>query len=368
MRCAIFYVLSMFGLERCCLLAALSACAPSPSSPSPNGAPPQGVARHDPIALNAACAACHPAIADEQRTSLHGQAHVDPIYQRALAIEPLPFCRSCHAPEADPRQPVPPDLGELGVACTSCHLQNGRVRAAPGAGPDPHAAIGAPAIVRSAEFASPHACATCHEFAFPDNLGRARPELMQSTLSEHAASPFAQTPCAGCHMPMVDGHRSHAFAASRSDAALKRALSVEATRKGPLLQLTLELNGVGHALPTGDLFRRLRIEAEHIGGDNNIVATQQRFLARHFENRPTVASLRRTVTSDDRPGGSDVGHQPLDVRFDFGPAAERIGWSVYFERVLHPAPDQQHEAVIAETVLVARGVAARQHSATMAAP
>ena len=331
-----------------------------PVMPRP-GPPEQG---YEPLATNASCAACHPQIARENRASFHGQAHADPVYQRALAIEPMPFCRACHAPEADPQSPVPTELGNLGVSCTSCHWSGGRVLAAPalaGRRADPHRGLNAPPVVRSKAFAQADACAGCHEFAFPDSRFRARPELMQSTISEHRKSPFAEVSCAGCHMPVrgrgAQGHRSHAFAASRDPKALRSTLEIEARRDEEGLVMAIAPGAVGHAMPTGDLFRRLRVEVEQGGADMNRISVQRRFLARHFQARPTAQSLRRSVVRDDRPGGADVGHERQELHFRFNDLAPQhiLGWRVELERVLHPAAGGDAAAVVVDRQLIAQG-------------
>src|SRR5688500_1659168 len=45
-------------------------------------------------------------------------------FQQALRREPLPFCRGCHAPEADSRRPQPA-LAAIGIACITCHVPAG---------------------------------------------------------------------------------------------------------------------------------------------------------------------------------------------------------------------------------------------------
>lgn len=334
--------------------------AAAPTMPRP-GPPEPG---YDPIAVNAACIDCHRAIGEENAASFHGQAHVDPIYQTALAIEPLPFCRACHAPEADPRQPVSAALGALGVTCTSCHWSQGRVLAglaSAGRAADPHRGLVAAPVVRIEAFAGPSACAGCHEFHFPDGRARARPELMQSTISEHRQSPFAEVGCGSCHMPTVKtvagGHRSHAFASSRDPRTLRATLDVKAERTSAGVRLQITPAAIGHAMPTGDLFRRLRIEVEQIGPDMNVVAVKRRFLARHFESRPTITSLRRTVVRDDRPGGADVGHETQVIEFAFPDLAPGhfFGWRIELERVLHPAPGGDEKAVVAHRQVIGEG-------------
>lgn len=92
-------------------------------------------------------------------------------------------------------------------------------------------------------------CATCHQFDLP---GSKLPS--QDTAREHARSSFADRDCAACHDP----HR--ASAGAHDQAAVRRALEVvvEGDGDGSIARLTS--HGVGHALPTGDPFRRLVLE------------------------------------------------------------------------------------------------------------
>jgi hypothetical protein len=51
-------------------------------------------------AQNTDCLGCHPAIASEWAGSQHRSSFVDESFTRAHTIEPLAFCRGCHAPTA----------------------------------------------------------------------------------------------------------------------------------------------------------------------------------------------------------------------------------------------------------------------------
>jgi hypothetical protein len=314
-------------------------------------------ARPGAAAENARCEGCHADIAAEWRASLHRQAHVDPAYQRALAIEPLAFCRGCHAPEADPRGDAPADLAAIGVGCVTCHVTGGGVLAAPrdGAPAAPHP------LVRAAEFAGAGACARCHEFTFPDQERRDRRELMQSTVSEHHASPFAAMACAACHMPRITdaggrAHRSHAFPGSRDAGLLRAAVRVTATRgAGGAVEVRVAASGVGHSFPTGDLFRRLSIHAEAVGVEAHVVGEDTRYLGRRFgkargrDGRPVKVMLADTRV----PASGEV-----VVKLALGPAGDGlpIAWRVAYERVEHPINDLSEEAVIAGEVEIAAGV------------
>ncbi len=306
-------------------------------------------------ARNRACEACHAREAAEWRGSPHQLAELDPVYRRAFAIEPMPFCRGCHSPEADPRAAVPGALATLGVGCVSCHVIGGAILAAPRADGAPARPAPHP-VVRSARFASAAACASCHEFPFPDAALRSRPELMQSTASEHARGPYASTPCASCHMPRQGGRRSHAFAMQRDPANLQGALDVRATRTGAgRVQLVLTSRGVGHAFPTGDLFRRLEIDVEAVGDDYASVTRKVTYLTRHY--RPmTAPGVPRRVVRDDRLGANGRDHATVDVDLGAAAAGYRIAWRVAYQRVDHPVESDDERAVVASEVVLGPGV------------
>src|SRR5690606_8289471 len=128
----------------------------------------------------------------------------------------------------------------------------------------------------------PRACSGCHEFSFPDGAGK-----MQLTVTEHRASTRASTPCEGCHMPRIAvdrprasprgrERRDHRFVASRDPAVLARAATIRATRSAAAVTIHLEPRDVGHALPTGDIFRRLRVV---VASDHDATRTET-FLSR----------------------------------------------------------------------------------------
>lgn len=192
------------------------------------------------------CGGCHEAAAREWDESLHHSSFSSPDFQASFREEPLAFCVSCHAPR---RTALGVELGnEHGIDCASCH---------PGAEAHERARLSSP---RAGE-ASPTrtvACATCHELT-----SIASATLLQSTASEHAASPYRSVSCATCHMPRdASGHASHAFRVSRDPSVIRRALAVRDVVVRPEgASFTLASAGVGHKLPTGDIFRALRVRA-----------------------------------------------------------------------------------------------------------
>lgn len=306
------------------------------------------------LALNARCEECHAEVAAEWRRSRHRQAFSNDAFTRAYAIEPDPFCAGCHAPEARPLEPATDGARAVGVACVTCHLDDdGVVRAAPG-----EAGTSAPhRIRRTLELSGDRACARCHEFAFPGRT-RDEPEWMQTTLAEHARSRFSELSCASCHMPSSTEHeRSHEFASVRSPARLRAALRVSAERSPSGVRLLLSTYRVGHAFPTGDLFRRLRLTAEALDG-HGVVRREQRYLARHFRfRRKSDGSWLRVLSGDDRPGGAFDDDGAVTVELALGEWADgrAIRWSVAYERVDHLAGDSEDAATVADSVELAGG-------------
>jgi cytochrome c554/c'-like protein len=352
---------------RLLFLVTLASAAPASNAPEAHcdtGARMPGPAREsgpvrDLAEENARCAGCHDDIGREWRASLHAQADTDPVFRRALAIEPLPFCRGCHAPEADPRADAPARLSALGVGCVTCHVTDAGPNAAtlsarPSGPPAPHA------VRRASELATAAACASCHEFDFPIQAPGQAPERMQSTVSEHAQSAYADVSCASCHMPLSTGrsgkHASHLFGLGPDHAMLRAAVSVRAVRTSPSrVTLLLTPGEVGHAFPTGDLFRRLVVSAEAVGEDWFVLGEASRALRRRFEMRETVPGQTvRHLVGDDRVGAGRT--EPLELDVGERARGRPIAWRVEYQRVEHPLGKDESAAVVADSIVVADGL------------
>lgn len=337
----------------------LAGCGPQPRATPPPprlsaasllpGPAPRGRSTEEAARLNRGCEGCHVAIADEWRESWHARSQTDAAYQRAYALEPLQFCQGCHAPEADPSRPVPELAAQLGVGCVTCHVVAGQVLAASrsdarepirGAKTTPHP------VLRDARLDGTAACSGCHEFEFPDRTARRVPELMQSTVTEHARSGQSEQACATCHMPLTtEGavpHRSHAFRGGHDDALVKSAVDVRAERRPDGARITLTPRELGHAFPTGDLFRRLEVSAEAIGPEWQVVARARRYLTRHWQRQPSPFGVAlRSATSDDRPLGREA-----VIDLPLGATNLAIAWRVAYQRVEHPRSDDEHDSTV----------------------
>lgn len=307
------------------------------------------------VATVLAAAACLPASAPSEDAT-DGGARVAAPAQRASANRRLTArgealvaenaaCERCHVEV----------LGELGTGCVTCHLADEGVLAAQGGAASessPHP------VVRDGRLDGDAACAHCHEFAFPDSGRPLGPDVpMQSTISEHRASPAAGESCASCHMPrhVEGGHRSHRFASSRDEARLRAAVHVEASRTSSTsATITLRSNVRGHAFPTGDLFRRLEVLVEAVAPGEVLVASEASYLARHF---PLVSASpggprHRSIGVDDRLGAA-----PRTLSVDLGPAAAGLPlrYRVSYQRVAHPRSEDELASELDGEVELASG-------------
>lgn len=229
------------------------------------------------LGLSAAdCGRCHGERHAEWSSSQHAGAWSDPAFQAAWRPWPNGWCLNCHLPLAAQQtellggEAIPGALhdragegGPLaaeGVGCAVCHLRAGAVISA---GPPSRAAQAAHPTVADPALRGAELCAACHQFPFQNHTPRRPFSLsaspVQDTVAEWqgSAAAAAGQGCADCHMP----RGAHRFAGGHDLAALRRALSVEARAVGAgEVAVRLQTHGVGHKLPTGDPFRRLRVQ------------------------------------------------------------------------------------------------------------
>lgn len=305
------------------------------------------------VAQNAACETCHEEEAREWRASHHRSAFTDKAFQDALGFEPTPFCRGCHAPEAADARSVTQEEAEIGVGCVSCHLsQDDLVLAASKNGKDSIESTSAHDVARSAAFARSDACASCHEFRFPDTRSDGLGAFMQTTVTEHARSASRDRSCASCHMPERQGRRPHGFDGVRDPAWLREALSVSATlTEDGRVRITLEPKGIGHAFPTGDLFRRVAVGAAVVTPTARETARDVRYLARHFNLVPGNPS--RELVDDNRVffEAVEIDLDPRGLERAAGGAetGRSIRWWVTLERVAQALEGSSPEAAVVES-------------------
>ena len=312
------------ALATAILVASCGASRLSPHSPTAQQEPRAVVA-------NSGCVSCHEDIGREWRASNHAEAFRHGTFQTAYAIEPLPFCVGCHAPETSASRPSLPE-SDLGVACVTCHVGGKRTA--------PRAASGA---------AKDAACARCHEFPYP---GETR--LLQKTMSEHQHSGSSNVPCIDCHMLRTQGengekgaHTDPRFLASRSALLVRGAAKITARRDGDMMFVTFTRGAVGHAFPTGDVFRRLRVSATSTRSGEGTATGASREVV-------LVRQTKRSEEVDTRPfaDGRDtyVATVPLDGMGD------GVTWRVVYERIGHPTELEGSAAAVDGAIEVAHGI------------
>ncbi|MDI1451016.1 multiheme c-type cytochrome [Polyangium sp. 6x1] len=313
------------------LVACAGAVAPSPAAREDVAsvtAAPLGLvvpADNSQAVENARCEGCHEDVAAEWRGSLHQRSWTDPVFLAAYSIEPLPFCRGCHAPAADPQKPPDPGARAMGVGCVTCHADLAGEPVL--AGPMPHRSRSAPGFDTAA------ACDGCHEFDFPRRKGA----RMQATLTEHRASQHADTPCQTCHMKPVARARGrsgkgHRFEVREDPALLRSAvMAAAAPRSARSIVVTLRAAAVGHAFPTGDLFRRIEIRASSV--ENTSLRAPAVALQRVFRLEGSESgSASRIEVRDERVPASGA---PRDAVLVFPDSIEgqTIRWEVVYQRM-----------------------------------
>lgn len=186
-----------------------------------------------------------------------------------------------------------------------------------------------------ARFATAQACGRCHQFDFPLRPGAP----MQDTMGEHKNSKYSTTACQTCHMPgVVDGkgksHKSHAFRVVGDAALLRSAVKASAARSTPqAVTVTLEAGKVGHAFPTGDMFRRLEVRADVLDGDGKVTGRARSVvLERKFAVTAGDKGIERVQTGDTRVPASGAPREAL-LLFAEDVEHRTVRWEVAYQRM-----------------------------------
>jgi len=212
--------------------------------------------------MSASCRRCHGDTHSEWLSSRHAQAFTNRNFFISWHYAGRnPWCLQCHAPlsqHAKAEQAERNDLRKEGVNCAVCHLRDGAVVTAT---PVTEQGVRAHAMVHDNRLGAAEFCGDCHEFAFPDGPQQ---NLVQSTLTEWRNSEYHERkiPCQDCHMHDGD----HGFPGGHQPMMLEKALSAAFCREpGGNDELAGEVRyeitaKAGHRVPTGDPFRRLRVQ------------------------------------------------------------------------------------------------------------
>jgi hypothetical protein len=254
------------------------------------------------------CLPCHADVVTQWSESAHGGAFTNSLFRASFKYERRAWCVNCHAPL--PEQASGPLRGE-GVNCAACHMRDGAILAAR---PATAAAAQAHPIVVEPRLAQADLCAGCHQFNWPLTMEPVLygPHPMQNTVAEWQERQDAKT-CVDCHM--VGGHR---MPGGHDVGWVRRALEVSiAARSRQQLRVQLRSHDVGHAVPSGDPFRRLVVQL--CASPACTPPLQELFFGRRFDSRHNGALVGDSTV----PAG---GTRALDLR---APAGARFWRLVY---------------------------------------
>lgn len=285
-----------------------------------------------------ACMRCHVDDARHWETSAHHTSFTNEIFQAEWRLHEQAACVRCHAPLADPEAPQ----GEAalnGISCAVCHVRDGAVLSAHASPEAPHP------ITVDTSLSTSEACAHCHDFTFasvaPTPYDDA--EMLQGTMREWHEVEGRGT-CQHCHM--AEGN--HAMPGARDASLLARALTVEASAAlvDGETEVTLTLmSQAGHAVPTGDMFRRLEVEAWPTTHNAAHVSTT---LMRHFDR---AHGEMHQVRDERVPANA-----PRVVTLTL-PRTRRVAWRITWQ-ALDPQvaasnwiPEEDASRVVAEGVI-----------------
>ncbi|MCX7633513.1 MAG: cytochrome c family protein [Turneriella sp.] len=249
-----------------------------------------------PMTSSKDCAPCHTLVYRNWQKTRHRLALTNELYKESHAREPSPWCVNCHAPLRMIGSEKIPYRGEEGISCLVCHVRGGKVLT--GAIPMPKNGKIVHDYRIDPQFKDERLCENCHEFNFPtaaSALSEGKDfhyttQPMQATVSEYRQSSYyGKVSCQGCHL-FRDSEHSHTFPGGHAIDRLRNDLKIEALRQSEnSLTLRILAHGIGHAFPTGDLFRTLRI----ILHDPTLREMQQVEL-RHFFQDSTPANADTT--------------------------------------------------------------------------
>lgn len=257
------------------------------------------------------CGACHVAIHEGWKDSMHANAVTDPIFypifletSKETGGESDASCLSCHAPTTRLTKDwqLKDPLTREGVTCDFCHSIRKVTLGArdpftvvPGKDKwGPLQGVSSPAHPASYSelFKKSELCGGCHEFA------NERGVPIFETYSEWKKSPQAKEGkvCQTCHMPEIAGLvvptkvkptneiyiNSHEAAGGHFVEQLKKAVTVkleEVARSGEKAHAAVRLENVGsgHKVPTGLPTRKLVLRFQAVSGGVPIYSEERIF-------------------------------------------------------------------------------------------
>ncbi|MDF3821323.1 multiheme c-type cytochrome [Leptospira sp. 96542] len=305
------------------------------------------------------CKGCHKQIYTNWFSSRHRQSHSNRLYQFSFSKEPMDWCENCHAPLRDSMngQKIHP---EEGISCITCHLRNQEI-----------IVTNLPELKETLvhtykviqDFNSSKLCESCHDFNFPtwESIKSSKQTIeysrvsMQGTASEWLTSGMNhESDCIDCHL-LPGTKNSHKFPGGHSLKELKDSFTITGRYlSGNTLQINIQSSRIGHAFPTGDLFRALNLKVYGSNGNllKQFTMSKKYRLTTEFERR-TNDSPKILVEDTRIPPpelGKDTANKEFILNIDNFPETLDVElWIDYLhdvDFVLSPIPDSQSKKLI----------------------
>jgi hypothetical protein len=267
-----------------------------------------------------ACAECHAETVAAWKTSLHAASWTDPVFRAEYDPAPAASCRECH----DPPTAAP---GEHAIDCATCHVQAGRILATSSSAE----ARAAHPIEIDPGLAQVDRCGKCHQFNYTDDGIHDPGEALQDTVEEwrRSESSARDRTCVDCHMP---GDRSHRFPGMADPQLMSTAIDLEfeTKRSEAGIDVTLRARGrhIGHAFPTGDVFRRAVLTVRSDQAEDRVI--MQRWLARTADADGEDSHVRTVDDTRVPPPGSGELVHTLHIA---DPSARELEWTLELHRL-----------------------------------
>ncbi len=271
-----------------------------------------------------ACARCHGDVVDAWRGSMHAQAFADPIFRAELDPAPAASCLGCHDPAGG-------RTGTHGVDCATCHVRDGEVLATrvSAAGRRVHPMRVDP------QLGSVERCGTCHQFDHEDDGIHDPTEPLQATLDEWRGSDAARDGlgCVDCHMPSRGRARGHDLPGLGAAALVGEAVTVRVrphrTEAGLDVEVAIAGDVIGHAFPTGDIFRQAVLTVRTSDGAEQ-TRSLQRWEARTAD--PDGDDTHVRTVDDTRVPPPGKGYWQDSLSFPDA-TSDRVDWSLEIRRL-----------------------------------
>ncbi|MDX1959690.1 MAG: cytochrome c3 family protein [Leptospiraceae bacterium] len=195
------------------------------------------------------CKSCHKEIYLDWNRSRHRSSWTNTVFQEGYRNETQSICKNCHSPIQE--------LSKEGINCAVCHIRENKIITANNLKANSHHEF-----IYSSQISKSEFCASCHEFNFhyiEQGQTEFSNEPMQRTYSEwkeFVDDTKSNETCQSCHMK----NKSHDFAGAHDSNQLTNSIQIQVNYKDGNYLFQIQSLGVGHELPTGDLFRNITLE------------------------------------------------------------------------------------------------------------